>query len=74
MNALPDVVGVKEIAERLGVEPQVVRLWKHRGLLPEPDWSVGGRPAWLWSRFDGWQLPGSRVVVIEQAPADAVAS
>jgi hypothetical protein len=36
-----DIVGVKEIAERLGVKPQTAAAWRHRGLLPPPEGTVG---------------------------------
>ena len=43
-------VGLAEIAERLGVARATVDQWRARGLLPEPRWTVGGRPAWDWHR------------------------
>ncbi len=47
-------VGIIEIAERLGVERATVDMWKYRGLLPEPKWTVGGRPAWNWTDIERW--------------------
>lgn len=47
-------VGLVEIAERLGVERQTVDAWRHRRLLPDPAWTVGGRPAWAWSTIEAW--------------------
>lgn len=47
-------VGLAEIAERLGVARQTVDSWRSRGLLPEPRWSVGGRPAWEWATIAQW--------------------
>src|SRR5690606_21271027 len=47
-------VGLVEIAERLGVERQTVDAWRHRGVLPDPAWTVGGRPAWAWSTIEEW--------------------
>ena len=47
-------VGLAEIAERLGVERQTVDAWRHRGVLPDPAWTVGGRPAWAWSTIEEW--------------------
>jgi hypothetical protein len=44
-----DVVGEKEIAERLGVPANTVHVWRKRGVLPEPDGFVSGMPAWDWS-------------------------
>lgn len=43
----PKVVGLAEIATRLGVQRFTVDRWRQRGLLPEPRWTVGG-PAWDW--------------------------
>lgn len=42
-------VGAAEIAERLGVKPATVDQWVWRKVMPPPDWTVGGRPAWDWA-------------------------
>jgi excisionase family DNA binding protein len=47
-------VGLAEIAERLGVTRSTVDQWRHRGVLPEPRWTVGGRPAWDWTTIAEW--------------------
>lgn len=47
-------VGIIEIAEKLGVKRATVDQWLQRDLLPEPDWTVGGRPAWEWSSIARW--------------------
>jgi hypothetical protein len=47
-------VGAIEIADRLGVKPAAVYNWNYKGLLPAPDWVVGGRPAWNWSTIRDW--------------------
>jgi predicted DNA-binding transcriptional regulator AlpA len=39
-------VGITEIAAMLNVQRPTVDRWRTRGLLPAPDWIVGGRPAW----------------------------
>lgn len=49
-----DIVGVVEIAERLGVRQQTVAVWKSRGLLPEPKWVVSRNPAWDWRDIERW--------------------
>jgi predicted DNA-binding transcriptional regulator AlpA len=49
-----DPVGIPEIAERLGVKRETVDVWRFRGLLPEPRWTVGGRPAWDWPDVLTW--------------------
>lgn len=47
-------VGIAEIAERLGVRRQTVDMWRYRGVLPSPRWSVGGRPAWELADVVAW--------------------
>lgn len=47
-------VGIAEIADRLGVKRPTVDIWRQRNLLPEPRWTVGGRPAWNWPDIQGW--------------------
>lgn len=47
-------VGIPEIAERLRVERATVDKWRVRGVLPEPRWTVGGRPAWAWGDIRAW--------------------
>jgi hypothetical protein len=47
-------VGSDDIAQRLGVQRDTVKMWKHRRLLPTPDWTVSGRPAWNWPTIRTW--------------------
>lgn len=49
-----ELVGIVEIADRLKVNRGTVDLWRHRDLLPEPDYTIGGRPAWRWSTIRRW--------------------
>lgn len=49
-----DPVGLIEIAARLAVQRNTVDVWRQRDLLPKPDWTVGGRPAWNWPTIEGW--------------------
>lgn len=49
-----DPVGGEEIAERLEVAPSTVRVWRHRGLLPEPEGTVSGRECWNWPTIRRW--------------------
>ncbi|MGZ6836791.1 MAG: helix-turn-helix transcriptional regulator [Blastococcus sp.] len=49
-----DPVGIPEIAARLGVKRATVDIWRTRQLLPEPRWTVGGRPAWNWPDVLEW--------------------
>lgn len=55
-NATPPAnpVGAVEIARMLKVERQTVDAWRHRDILPDPDWTVGGRPAWDERTIVGW--------------------
>lgn len=54
-------VGLKEIAERLGVAQATADQWRQRGVLPEPVWVVGGRPAWTWPLIEGWARETGRL-------------
>lgn len=38
--------GVREIAAELGVRPNTVAVWKHRGELPPPDAVLSTGPVW----------------------------
>lgn len=54
-------VGLEEIAARLGVKRGLVDKWRTRGVLPEPTWTVGGRPAWDWSVIEQWARDTGRL-------------
>jgi predicted DNA-binding transcriptional regulator AlpA len=54
-------VGIPEIAERLKVERATVDQWRQRRLLPEPKWTVGGRPAWEWKDIERWARKTGRL-------------
>lgn len=54
-------LGIPEIAERLGVQRETVDQWRARGILPDPDWTVGGRPAWRWSTIRRWARETGRI-------------
>jgi hypothetical protein len=56
-----DIVGIKEIAERLRRKPQTVALWRHQNRLPEPDGTVSGAPAWHWGTIANWAAEHDRV-------------
>jgi hypothetical protein len=55
-----DIVGLKEIAGRLGVKQQTAAAWKHRGLLPPPEGTVSGAPAWQWQTIERWAVHTGR--------------
>jgi len=64
-----DVVGAKEIAERLRVPVNTVHQWSKRGLLPPAAGTVSGLPAWAWQAIENWarstgRLPGLREQVL----------
>jgi excisionase family DNA binding protein len=54
-------VGIKEIAERLGVQRATVDRWLQRHLLPAPPWTVGGRPCWDWPAIEAWARATGRL-------------
>lgn len=56
-----DIVGVKEIAERLGVRPQTAATWRVRNLLPPEEGTVSGAPAWNWSTIENWARQTGRL-------------
>jgi predicted DNA-binding transcriptional regulator AlpA len=68
---MPDnIVGQKEIADRLQVAPNTVYQWAKRGLLPPVEGTVGGDPAWHWSTIEAWaqstgRMPGLREAILE---------
>lgn len=47
-------LGLAEIATLLGVKRNTVDQWRTAGLLPAPDGTVGGRPAWWPATIDEW--------------------
>jgi hypothetical protein len=68
---MPDpIVGQKEIANQLRVAPNTVHQWGKRGLLPPPEGTVGGDPAWHWSTIEAWarqtgRIPGLREAILD---------
>jgi hypothetical protein len=57
---MTDLVGLTEIAERLGNPVDTVKKWRHRGLLPEPDWQLAAGPVWEWETIRIWALETGR--------------
>lgn len=57
-GAVDPLLGVPEIAERLGVTQATVRSWIHRGYFPDPDHVRATRARqwrrWRASRVDQW--------------------
>lgn len=56
-----DPVGPAEIAERLNVKPKTVHVWKVRGILPAPEWTVSGVPIWQWRTIRAWAIETKRL-------------
>jgi hypothetical protein len=48
------VVGLAEIAAMGDVQYRTVVMWRHRGILPEPDGTVTGTPLWRVHRIARW--------------------
>ena len=51
---MSDPVDIAEIAVRLGVTRQTVDMWRHRDLLPVPDYPQLKHPVWDWSTIRVW--------------------
>ena len=43
-----NVLGVNEVAERIGLKPSTVQVMSSRGQLPEPDLTVNAGTTKLW--------------------------
>lgn len=56
-----DVVGLAEIADRLGVKPRTAVQWHWRGVLPEPTWKLAMGPAWDWEVIAKWARSSGRL-------------
>lgn len=56
------LVGLGEIAARLGVKRDTADHWRSRGVLPEPDPAdaAGRRPRWPWHVIRAWALATGR--------------
>jgi predicted DNA-binding transcriptional regulator AlpA len=49
-----ELVGVKEIAELLGIDRATVASWRHQGRLPNPDYKISGIPVWFACEIIFW--------------------
>lgn len=56
-----DPVGPAEIAQRLNVKAKTVHVWKVRGILPEPEWTLSGVPIWQWRTIEAWAKQTGRL-------------
>lgn len=66
-----DIVGIKEMAERLGVRQQTAAAWRHRNLLPPQEGTVSGAPAWSWATIERWAQETGRLSGVAEFVADA---
>lgn len=51
---MADLTDLTTIAERLGVPKDTVNKWRHRQLLPEPDYDLSVGPVWEWETIREW--------------------
>jgi len=56
-----ELVGIAEIAERLEYSRQTIDNLRTRGDLPEPEYTIGKRPAWRWSTIKRWAIKTGRM-------------
>jgi hypothetical protein len=56
------LVSTNEIADRLGVKPETVHMWRYRDLgFPEPDWQLAIGPVWDWPTVEAWAKQTGRL-------------
>lgn len=65
-------VGIREIANALGVKRQTVDAWKAREWFPDPaPTTLGSRPWWRWGDIRDWAVTTGRLVQQpDPVPAD----
>lgn len=66
-----DIVGIKQIADRLGVSAATVHKWQQRAHtdppesrripIPPPDGYVSKTPWWIWHRIETWAAATGRL-------------
>lgn len=57
----PDLVSTNEIAERFGVRPATVHMWRQRDIdFPEPEWQLKIGPVWHWETIQRWGIQTRR--------------
>jgi hypothetical protein len=56
-----EILGTDEVAELLGVENQTVRLWKSKGIMPNPDWVISRVPIWTAGTIVRWAVKTGRL-------------
>ncbi len=56
-----DLVDQPLIAVRLGVTRETVQKWRHRRVLPEPDYPQLANPLWDWETIRTWAEATGRI-------------
>lgn len=49
------LLGLAELAARLGMPPATVRQWSRRGKLPPPDQQLAMGPVWTEATIERWE-------------------
>jgi hypothetical protein len=57
-----ELVGPDELAELLQVSRSTVRQWRHRGLLPAPDFTLSSMPIWTLRTVRDWAALTGRTI------------
>lgn len=57
----PDLVGLSDIAKRLGVQYRTAVMWRRRKLLPEPLKVVARTAVWDWYEIERWAIETGRL-------------
>ncbi len=57
-----DLVGVDDIASRLGVQPRIAANWYATRALPDPDYRWEAGDAWMWGTIERWTHGRGRAV------------
>lgn len=57
-----ELMDLPAIAALMGVKPRTANAWRDRGVLPEPEFKLSGRPGWRRSTIEAWarSRPGAR--------------
>ena len=58
---MTDPVDIPGIASRLSVARQTVDMWRHRGILPQPDYPQLTFPVWEWPTIEAWAIETGRL-------------
>ena len=56
----PVIVSTRDIADRLSVKQRTVYQWRHRGIMPDPDFKQAP-PLWNWATVEAWAKTTGRL-------------